>query len=146
MKLTDKKSLFEQVTAAQLRQNLVILQAKTIKMPRMWILELCGAIEAQQQENERLKAQNGAMREALETPIKSLESYGSHDNPISPWSLISQARQVITTPTTYHNPADVEALKLARGVLDDCKHYGLRVGAFVDIVHAIEAIDKAVGE
>ena len=50
MKLTDKKRLFEQVTAEQLRQNLVLLQAKTIEMPRVWVLELCDTIKALQQE------------------------------------------------------------------------------------------------
>ncbi|MFA5307327.1 MAG: hypothetical protein WC365_07810 [Candidatus Babeliales bacterium] len=86
------------------------------EVSEQWAKEIVRADELQQ-ENEQLKAQNGAMREALETLIKSLESYGSHDNPISPWSLISQARQVITTSTTYHNPADVRLLEKTKQAL-----------------------------
>jgi len=55
MKLTDDKKLFEQVTVEQLRQNIVLLQAKEIEIPRVWVLELLDTIESQQQENEQLR-------------------------------------------------------------------------------------------
>jgi hypothetical protein len=77
MKLTADKKLLEQATVEQLRQNLVLLQAETIELQRMHLLELLITIEALQaaqadtkklvdalrQENEELR------REQLEESI-----------------------------------------------------------------------------
>ena len=66
MRLTDDEKLLEQVTVEQFRQNLVLLQAKEIEMPRVWVLELCDTIEALQQENEPLKIANRAMEQSMQ--------------------------------------------------------------------------------
>lgn len=62
MRLTDDKPLLEQVTIEQFRQNLVLLTAKKIEIPRVWILELVNVIQSQEQEIERQKERcNGYM-------------------------------------------------------------------------------------
>ena len=50
MRLDEIKSLLEQVTIKQFKQSLILLQVKTIEMPRVYILELCDTIEALQQQ------------------------------------------------------------------------------------------------
>ena len=57
MRLSDEKSLLEQMTIEQARQNIALLKAEEIEMPKKWVLELLNTIEALQQENERLQAQ-----------------------------------------------------------------------------------------
>ena len=58
MKLTEGKSLLEQVTIEQFRQNIVLLQAKEIEIPRAWVLELVNTIQSLQVENEQLRCEN----------------------------------------------------------------------------------------
>lgn len=50
-----EKSLLEQMTIEQFRQNLVLLKAEEIEMPKKWVLELLNTIEALQQENKQLQ-------------------------------------------------------------------------------------------
>lgn len=57
MRLTDEKSLLEQVTVEQFRKNLALLKAEEIEIPKKWVLEMLNTIEALQQENEQLRAQ-----------------------------------------------------------------------------------------
>jgi len=54
MRLSDEKSLLEQMTIEQARQNIALLKVEEIEMPKKWVLELLNTIEALQQENERL--------------------------------------------------------------------------------------------
>ena len=56
MRLSDEKSLLEQMTIEQARQNIALLKAEEIEMPKKWVLELLNTIEALQQENEQLRA------------------------------------------------------------------------------------------
>ena len=65
MRLSMEKSLLEQMTIEQFRQNLALLKAEEIEMPKKWVLELLNTIEALQQENEQLQAQVAQVREAL---------------------------------------------------------------------------------
>ena len=55
MRLSDEKSLLEQMTIEQFRQNLALLKAEEIEMPKKWVLELLNTIEALQQENKQLR-------------------------------------------------------------------------------------------
>mgnify|MGYP006980550303 CR=1 FL=1 len=50
-----EKSLLEQMTIEQFRQNLALLKAEEIEMPKKWVLELLNTIEALQQENKQLR-------------------------------------------------------------------------------------------
>jgi len=174
MRLMDDKKLLEQVTVEQLRQNIILLRAKEIEMPRVWILELIDTIESQQQENEQLRndlagigqmvadydtalqeneqlqARNGAMREALDKYISASNIISKHyqGNPkyLLPLSVaFEMAAKIEVTP--YHNPADVDALKKAKQALDmwDKMEY-CDCDQCKATREAIAAIDKAVGE
>jgi len=55
MRLSDEKSLLEQMTIEQARQNIALLKVEEIEMPKKWVLELLNTIEALQQENEQLR-------------------------------------------------------------------------------------------
>ncbi|MFA5307444.1 MAG: hypothetical protein WC365_08405 [Candidatus Babeliales bacterium] len=141
---------------------------------RLMLKDFADTIEAQQQENEQLRddlltqskaratlfemveqlqERNGAYREALTTISTGYSLGGDIDN------LIDKA--LSATPTTYHNPADVEALAKARVALggiiksyeDDFAIEGLeglcpREDAVLNYYTrpALAAIDKAVGE
>jgi uncharacterized small protein (DUF1192 family) len=72
-------------------------------------------IEALQQENERLKAQTAQTRYALTEIFALLEEHEPSWYLRKHYNLIGQA--LSATPTTYHNPADVTALKAAREAL-----------------------------
>jgi hypothetical protein len=77
-------------------------------------------IEALQQENEQLQAQAARMREALEyyADIKRWSEVNLIYVPSS-----NKARKALSaTPTDYHNPADVAALKKAREVFAQVQH------------------------
>lgn len=73
MRLSMEKSLLEQMTIEQFRQNLALLKAEEIEMPKKWVLELLNTIEALQQENEQLQAQVAKMREALRKAREALD-------------------------------------------------------------------------
>jgi len=76
-------------------------------------------IEALQHENEQLQVQNGAMREAIRYVLYHLKRGGES------W-IIDKLEPVISdTPTTYHNPADMVALKQAREALRNL-HYAFK--------------------
>lgn len=104
---------------------------------------------------EQLQTQNGAMREALSKADNALNYIG-----ISPalfdkkklFSMIKEALKaienaVIGTPTDYHNPADVEALKQAREALITLNTLGgLGFDKHRWIDEALATIDKAVGK
>jgi Holliday junction resolvasome RuvABC DNA-binding subunit len=106
-------------------------------------------------ENGQLKAQNAAMREALEEAISSITagrlcSIGSINNTyaaqISAASVERWIKVLSTAPATYHNPADVEALAKAREVLNALDiRGGLGFEKHEWIRQAIEQIDKAGG-
>ena len=97
MRLTDDEKLLEQVTVEQFRQNLVLLQAKEIEMPRVWVLELCDTIEARQGEisaleacceklkkqNMRIIKENMGMRESLKQAREALKAAWTESN--EPW-------------------------------------------------------------
>jgi phage shock protein A len=105
--------------------------------------EMLNQIEALQQEIEQLQAQAARMREAL-------EYYAD----IKRWSEVNliyvpspdKARKALSaTPTDYHNPADVEALRKAREAL-----YAARVDVLTKETDelardAVEAIDALIG-
>jgi len=55
VRLSMEKSLLEQMTIEQFRQNLALLKAEEIEMPKKWVLELLNTIEALQQENKQLR-------------------------------------------------------------------------------------------
>jgi cell division protein FtsB len=80
-------------------------------------------IERLEKENEQLQAQNAVMREALE------------QNHIKGYAEIILS----DTPTDYHNPADVEALKQARDIFKAIKV------PYKPIDDVLAAIDKAIG-
>ena len=73
MRLSDEKSLLERMTIEQARQNIALLKAEEIEMPKKWVLELLNTIEALQQENERLQAQVANMSNAIQKYILSIE-------------------------------------------------------------------------
>lgn len=78
------------------------------------VLDLYDTIEALQQENEQLRAQVAAMREALEEATETIENIYERDTPQT-----EKYRDILNVGTTdYHNPADVEALRKAREALD----------------------------
>jgi len=98
VRLTDEKSLLEQVTVEQFRQNLALLKAEEIEIPKKWMLELLNTIEALQQENEQLRAQVARMREALIECVNALELC-THDElckiVISPYDMIQDAKEAL---------------------------------------------------
>jgi hypothetical protein len=178
VKLARDKKLFEQVTAEQLRQNLVLLQAKEITMPRVWILEMLNTIKAQQEEIGRLKFELEKQTEAVrdygeafeqlvtekDTPSKNPMSALKQENELlHAWLVrcreaLIKAREALGTlhdeansylsdegdwrygncggcciceetlpaiddalsytPIDYHNPVDIEALKLIKESLE----------------------------
>ena len=74
MRLSMEKSLLEQMTIEQFRQNLALLKAEEIEMPKKWVLELLNTIEALQQENKQLQAQAAQMWEALRKARKAIRA------------------------------------------------------------------------
>jgi DNA repair ATPase RecN len=94
------------------------------EISEQWAKEIVRADELQQ-ENEQLKAQNGAMREAIQNFIdKANILTGSDERFIAEDSTYWKFKKVLeTTPTTYHNPADVEALARDEDTLRDISNY-----------------------
>jgi len=94
------------------------------EVSEQWAKEIVRADELQQ-ENEQLKAQNGAMREAIQNFIdKANILTGSDERFIAEDSTYWKFKKVLeTTPTTYHNPADVEALARDEDTLRDISDY-----------------------
>lgn len=118
-------------------------------------------IEILTDKNEQLQAQNGAMRAALEQVQHDIDGAECRDDLDGIKGYIDDT--LSSTPTTYHNPADVEALKQAREALRNISNYLydiLPVGKLTpeqaDFVwkindgkkiadEAIAAIDKVIG-
>lgn len=102
--------------------------------------DIIESMQAQQQENEQLQAQNGAMREAIRYVLYHLKRGGES------WIIDRLEPAIGATPITYHNPADVEALKQAREAL---KTVVLKPEMYPEqadvITRAIAAIDKIGG-
>ena len=121
-------------------------------------------IEALQQENEQLQAQNGAMVEALIVANHYMPDIGQfcacgkcktcgEDISYAGHVYCTDCARIIIdkvlsdVPTTYRNPADVEALKQARKALKTVALKPERYPVQADLViNAIAAIDKAVGK
>ena len=85
MRLSDEKSLLEQMTIEQARQNIALLKAEEIEMPKKWVLELLNTIEALQQENEQLKEQINTAKigwDTYKTYSEQLEQQTAESNKI----------------------------------------------------------------
>jgi hypothetical protein len=101
-------------------------------------------IEALQRENEQLQARNGVYRDALER----IDQAGNE------WEAGVDCEALMPdTGKDYHNPADVEALKQAREILQDmvdvantCDSAYLYKKDTGKVIGLLAAIDKAVGE
>jgi hypothetical protein len=131
MKLARDKKLFEQVTVAQLRQNLVLLQVKEIEVPRTWLLEIFDTIEAQQQEIEQLQQwvndlQSGMYvncvycghryEPAKDTPVSMADVLKKHIEqcPKHPMSTLKQENEQLRAQLAQCR----EVLRIAREDLD----------------------------
>jgi len=134
MRLTDGKSLLEQVTVKQFKQNLVLLRAKEIEIPRAWILELLGTIEALQQENERIQ-----------------DCYAvTNDH----WKRLAAENEIFRADITDANiqmgyrdnviSKQCEALKVARVALENAKGYA--VAHINEVLEALAKIAEVMGE
>ena len=153
-----EKSLLEQMTIEQFRQNLALLKAEEIEMPKKWVLELLNTIEALQQENEQLQAQVARVKNAIQYVLYHLRRGGKS------WIIDKLEPAISGTPADYHNPADVEALRKARNLLQrykdhiksypcECKFgldfYGnktpFRDGEMCERCAELAAIDKVIG-
>jgi len=122
----------------------IALQAEEIK--QLW------------QENEQLKAQVARMKNAIQYVLYHLRRGGKS------WIIDKLEPALSTTPADYHNPADVEALRKARNLLQrykdhiksypcECKFglgfYGnktpFRDGEMCERCAELAEIDKAIG-
>ena len=122
----------------------IALQAEEIK--QLW------------QENEQLKAQVARMKNAIQYVLYHLRRGGKS------WIIDKLEPALSTTPADYHNPADVEALRKARNLLQrykdhiksypcECKFglgfYGnktpFRDGEMRERCAELAEIDKAIG-
>lgn len=78
--------------------------------------DLFDTIEALQQANEQLQAQNGAMRQQLEIIKANIHEFPPEGMTIGKQIWIETTDAALsTTRATYHNPADVAALEKALG-------------------------------
>ena len=76
MKLTGVKRLFEQVTIKQLQQNLVLMQADEIEIPKKWFMELLDTIEAQQQDIQSYKLTIDMLQEEISSLLELVRKRG----------------------------------------------------------------------
>ena len=121
-------------------------------------------IEALQQENEQLNAQAARMREACILGYSYL-SLIFHRADIKNWNEVGMCsvkdiKHVLNelesaykggnTPATYHNPADVEALRKAREAIQRAKENFEPYGEYeydvrYDLEEVLAEIDKVMG-
>ena len=133
MKLTDEQLEFIKKWMAKCEEK------DEIPTKGMKIGRLLEHIEALQQENEQLQAQAARMREALIIANRRMsdvgqfcacgkcKTCGADINYVGYEHCVKCARVIIDealsdTPADYHNPADVEALKVAREVFAQAQH------------------------
>jgi hypothetical protein len=103
----------------------------------------------EQHENEQLKGQIAVKNEFILGLTKSIKNALEADGTcrlIVGIDTIERAEQVLSTNTEeYHNPADVEALKMAREALVIFEKVALPLRWEQQAKQAITAIDKAIG-
>jgi len=95
------------------------------------------------QENEQLQAQNGAMRETLKQVQHDIDGAECRDDLDGIKGYIDDA--LSATPATYHNPADVDALIMAREAIKAAWSDRSVNAALDKASEALAAIDKVIG-
>mgnify|MGYP000860379861 CR=1 FL=1 len=128
MRLSDEKSLLEQMTIEQARQNIALLKAEEIEMPKKWVLELLNTIEALQQENKQLRAKLDEWK---------YEAKCHMDEVIAREKQIEQLQAQAARMR--------EALRKAREAIKAAWSDGSVNAAMDKASEALTAIDKAIG-
>jgi hypothetical protein len=146
MKLTEEKILKLKkiagdntvfgVPLSDVVETIEAQQQEIDKLTTMWD-EASNSLTYEVAENESLQAQVTRMREALQTVSTGYSLSGEMDNLIE--NVLSDA------PTEYHNPADIEALKLAREALEKSKTKFEQYRRVYGSIGA-EAMSEVVGE
>lgn len=147
MRLTDEKSLLEQVTVEQFRQNLALLKAEEIEIPKKWVLELLNTIEALRKEKEQIKAELSQWSYLGDIATTELIAERLHYIPTLKHALKHENEQLRAQVA-----AKREALRKAREALKGvnvvrCPYcWGKETHSDkCEISKAIETIDKAIG-
>lgn len=119
-----KQALEESESKDHSYTNFEICALRTIKALQQEIEQLkskrlskaCKLCEEYEQENEQLQAQVAMMWEAIQSFMDKADILtGSNERLIAEDSIYWKFKKLISTmPADYHNPADVEALKMAK--------------------------------